>query len=444
MLPNCNIQFFRCFMAVAVMTAYSAPALCAQSDTLNAAHSRSGTQAKEKYVKKGWSIAPLPAISYDTDLGLQLGAIVDMYYFGDGSTYPEYLHKITAEVCYFTKGSGIYHIFYDSKYLIRGLRLTASASYIPNTMMPFYGFNGYASPFLRSEKDGFYAVRRNMFRAMADIQGEIAEGFGWAAGISFFNYRTGPVDVKEYRDRESLYSLYRDNGIIRGDEASGGSHIEFKAGLVYDTRDHEPDPSRGIYTSAVLYGSPDMINRRGYGYMKLAATFCHYVPILSKRLTFAYRVNYQGTLAGSVPFYVQQNYTTLFLRQINSDILGGAISVRGVQYNRIVSDGVAWANAELRIRLFDFRLLKQEWYLSTNPFFDMGMSVQPFRLEEMKSAATEHEKIYSGSKETLHMSAGLGLKLVMNNNFVLSAEWGKPFDRRDGNQGFYLNLNYIF
>lgn len=432
-----NNRFFRYFVAILLAAAYSAPAAYPQE-----AQPRDTLKREDKYIKKGWSIAPLPAISYGSDLGLQLGAIVDMYYFGDGSTYPGYLHKITAEACYFTKGSGIYHIFYDSKYLLRGLRLTASASYIPNTMMPFYGFNGYASPLLEGEHGGFYAIKRNLFRAMVDIQGEIAEGFGWAAGISFFNYRTGAVTVKDYRDRESLYSLYREAGIIRDDEATGGSHIEFRTGLVYDTRDHEPDPSHGMYASVVLYGSPDMINRRGYNYMKLAATFCHYVPIVRGRLTFAYRVNYQGTLAGSTPFYVQQNYTTLFLRQINSDILGGAISVRGVNYNRIVGDGMAWANAELRIRLFSFRLLKQEWYISTNPFFDMGMSVQPFRLAEMK--ASGDARIYGGDRETLHMSAGLGLKLVMNDNFVLSAEWGKPFDRRDGTQGLYLNLNYIF
>ncbi len=433
MFYSYNKRIISNLIVVAIITASSVPTAYSQ---------QSGAPENETYVKKGWSIIPLPAVSYGSDLGLQLGAILDMYYFGDGSTYPEYLHKLTAEVCYFTKGSGIYHIFYDSKHLIGGLRFTACASYIPNTMMPFYGFNGYASPLLESENSGFYAIQRNLLRVMTDIQGEIAEGFGWAAGVSFFNYRTGAVKVKGYRDRESLYSLYRETGIIRDGEASGGSHIEFRAGLVYDTRDHEPDPSRGIYANAILYGSPDMINRRGDNYMKLAATFCHYVPIVPKRLTFAYRVNYQGTMAGGAPFYVQQNYTTLFLRQINSDILGGAISVRGVAYNRIVGEGMAWGNAELRIRLFGFRMLKQAWYISTNPFFDMGMTVQPFRLDEMKSAG--NRKIYGGDSETLHMSAGIGLKLVVNDNFVLSAEWGKPLDRRDGNQGVYLNLNYIF
>lgn len=138
--------------------------------------------------------------------------------------------------------------------------------------------------------------------------------------------------------------------------------------MVYDTRDNEPDPSCGLYADLLLYGSPDIIDRRGYHYLKAAVSFRHYLPLIRGKLVFAYRLCWQGTIAGRAPFYVQQNYATLFLKQINSDILGGAISLRGILYNRVVGDGMAWANAELRLRLFDFRLFGQEWYITTNPF----------------------------------------------------------------------------
>lgn len=402
----------------------------------------------EEYVKKGWSISPLPAVSYSSDLGFQMGIYLDTYYFGDGSRYPEYLHKITAEAAYFTKGSGIYHIFYDSKYLLRNLRLTISASYLPSTMMNFHGFNGYASPYFKEVQDqypAFYNIYRNMFRSMADLQGTISGKVGWAAGVSFYNYNTGKVKSDKYSGEPSLYELYVREGIIHDDEKSGGSHIELRVGLVYDTRDHEPDPARGIYANALLYGSPDIINRRGYDYMKLSATFSHYVPVIGDKLTFAYRFSYQGTVAGNTPFYVQQNYTMLFLRRINADILGGGFSLRGVNYNRVVGDGMAWGNAELRYRFLNFRLLRQQWYFVLNPFFDAGMVVQPYRLDEMKSVSSPDKKyLYDGQREGLHMSAGIGVKLVMNRNFVLGAEYGIPLDKRDGKSGLYLDLNYIF
>lgn len=409
---------------------------------------QNGEEGKDEYKKKGWSISPLPAVSYSSDLGFQLGGYLDTYYFGDGSKYPEYLHKITAEAAYFTKGSGIYHIFYDSKYLLRNLRLTVSASYLPSTMMSFHGFNGYASPYLtelQEQYPAFYNIYRNMFRSMADLQGEIYGRLGWAAGVSFYNYDTGKVKSDKYSDQPSLYELYVREGIIREDEKNGGSHLELRLGLVYDTRDHEPDPTRGIYANALLYGSPDIINRRGYDYLKLAATFTHYVPVYKDKLTFAYRFSYQGTVAGSAPFYVQQNYTMLFLRRINADILGGGFSLRGVNYNRVVGDGMAWGNAELRCRFFNFRLFGQQWYFVVNPFFDAGMVVRPYRLEEMKSVgSTDSKFVYGGQSERLHMSAGIGVKLVMNRNFVLGAEYGIPLDKRDGKSGLYLDLNYIF
>lgn len=408
-------------------------------------------QDDSTYRKHGFSFTPIPALSYNSDLGFQLGAILDMYWFGDGSTYPEYCHKLTAEACYFTKGSGIYYLFYDSKYMLPQLRVTASATYLPNTMMSFHGFNGYVSPYRREENDGFYAIDRNLLRIMFDIQGKITGNLGWAAGIAFFNYDTGRIKVSKYRDDTTLYDLYRRYGIIYENESRGGNHIELRAGLVYDTRDHEPDPMHGIYADMIVYGSPDIIDQRGYNYMKMAVSFRHYVPLVQNRLTLAYRLCWQGTVAGSTPFYVQQNYTTLFLRQINSDILGGTISLRGILYNRIVGDGMAWTNVELRWRMFEFRLLGQEWYLTLNPFFDAGLTTDPFRMEEMKAVGndmsipiSDREKIYSGQPENLHMSAGLGIKIVMNRNLVLSVEYGMPFDRRDGTNGLYLNINYIF
>lgn len=404
-----------------------------------------------RYVKKGWSLTPLPALSYSSDLGFQLGAILDAYWFGDGSTYPEYIHKITAEACYFTKGSGIYYLFYDSKFLLKGLRLTASASYLPNTMMAFYGFNGYEAPYIKEKNAGFYAVDRNLLRIMGDLQGKITGNLGWAAGAAYFNYSTGRVKVSKYDKDVTLYDLYRKYGIIDADESGGGNHIELRTGLVYDTRDNEPDPSEGIYADLLLYGSPDIIDRRGHSYLKLSASFRHYIPVIRNRLVIAYRLCWQGTVAGNAPFYIQQNYATLFLKQINSDILGGAISLRGILYNRVVGDAMAWGNAEIRLRLFSFRLLGQEWYVTANPFFDAGIVTRPFRPAEIKAVGTDESipadvrrTIYSGEREKLHMSAGTGVKIVMNRNLVLSAEYGVPFDRRDGTNGLYLNLNYIF
>ncbi len=415
-----------------------------------------GTAGAAK-VKTGWNFGPLPAIGYNSDLGFQLGALCDIYYYGDGSIFPGYLHKFNVEASYYFKGSGVFHFFYDSKYLIpRGIRFTFAATYLPNPIMAFHGFNGAASPYYKDldKQDGlaFYSMRRDVTRVLADFQGRIAGPLSWAAGASFWNYRIGDVMLKKYSAdaSNSLYHLYREYGLIDDSEASGGSRVEFKAGLVFDTRDHEAAPSRGIWAEAVVYGSPDMFQRAA-DYVKVAAHFRHYVPLAGDRVVFAYHLAYQGTVAGEVPFYMQSNITTPYLRQVNSEGLGSINTLRGMLYNRIVGDGIAWANAEVRIRLAKFDLIGQQWYVALNPFVDAGAVVQPYRLERMREIwndmwipAEDRSQIYSGLDERLHMSAGLGAKLVMNRNFIVSVEWAKPFARQDGSNGMNIGLNYIF
>jgi len=40
---------------------------------------------KQDKIKKGWNFGALPVVSYDSDLGLQLGALTNLYHYGDGS-----------------------------------------------------------------------------------------------------------------------------------------------------------------------------------------------------------------------------------------------------------------------------------------------------------------------------------------------------------------------
>lgn len=401
--------------------------------------------SNNKKVKTGWNFGPLPAVGYSSDLGFQYGALCDIFYYGDGSTFPQYRHKFNVEVSSYTKGSGIFHFFYDSKFLIPGIRMTAAASYLTNQMMPFYGFNGYASPYsydAEQAQKAFYAMDRRLLRLMLDFQGSIAPNLNWAAGVSYWGYRLDRVKLKKYASQTTLYDIYREAGLIDDGELKGGKHVELKAGLVYDTRDIESDPSRGLNCELVLYGSPDVIGDNGYNYLKAKVSFAQYINLVPDRLTFAYRIAYQGLVAGRQPFYALSNMSTLYLRRINNDGLGGSVTLRGVLYTRVLCNGFAWSNVELRCRLFDFRLFKQNWYLTANPFFDAGAVVQPFRLEQMK--LSDSETIYSGDGELFHFSAGAGLKAVMNRNFVISLEWGKPFDKRDGRSGMNIGLNYIF
>ena len=457
------------------------------------------TTEKKQTIKKGWNFAPFPSIGYNSDTGFQIGALCEIFDYGDGSTYPAYKHKFNIDLSWTTKDQVKLHFFYDSKYLIPKVRLTFAATYILAQMYPFMGFNGSAAPYYQDLASGkkqmnrvaMYNVRRNSMRIMADFQGDIiSPKFRWAAGISYWWYDIQDITLKKKGsyaydstfannylttqgiNSPSLWQLYQRAGLIHANEAHGGHHLELKAGLVYDSREHEADPSRGIWAEVYAYGSPDILNGRGkdgYHYLKLAAHFRHYVPLWKDKIVFAYHLAYQGKLAGNAPYYTLQNINTLYLRQIISDGLGSINTVRGVPYNSVIGDGYAWANIEMRFKLVSFRFIKQNFYLATNPFFDMGACVQPYRLDEMKSVLTnntlsqaEKNLIYTGQKEKLHMSAGIGLKLAMNRNFILSAEVAVPLNTKiytntDLNvpvselkmkssykPGVNIGLNYIF
>ena len=46
-------------------------------------------QEQEKEMKTGWSLGVLPTATYSVDNGFQAGAFGDVYYYGDGNTYPD-------------------------------------------------------------------------------------------------------------------------------------------------------------------------------------------------------------------------------------------------------------------------------------------------------------------------------------------------------------------
>ena len=61
---------------------------------------------EEQLVKKGWNFGALPTITFDTDLGFQYGALVNLYNYGDGTRYPKYNQSLYFEVSIYHAGRG--------------------------------------------------------------------------------------------------------------------------------------------------------------------------------------------------------------------------------------------------------------------------------------------------------------------------------------------------
>ena len=432
-------------------------------------------QEKEKEVKKGWSFGLLPTATFSVDNGFQAGAFGDIYNYGDGTTYPDPLHKISWEVSYFTKSHRMrFYLGYDSKYLIPGMRINASATYVRDPLYSFWGFNGPASlagmdnPYdywTNKQTDiNYFGMSRDMLRFLANLQGRITDNLNWAAGVNFWNWKIGDMrdpgfthegssDKHYYSKENTLFRDYQKLGIIREDEKNGGNALELNAGLVFDTRDIEAAPNRGIWAEAYLNG-----NVLDHRYLKACVYFRHYIDIPihipAGDPVFAYRLAWQQTIAGETPIYMIQNVPLLVQRNMISEGFGSSNTIRGLRENRILTEGFAWANTELRVKLVNFKLFNQFFYIAVNPFFDAGVITKPYRAAEFENARRMNvatylplDKIYDGTQAgTFICSAGAGLKIAMNQNFIVSVELAKCLRPSVLDAGLWLGIgiNYQF
>jgi hypothetical protein len=427
--------------------------------------SRSNT-SKEK-IKTGWNFGGLPALSYDSDLGFQYGALANIYYYGDGSTYPEYFHSLYFEVSRYTKGTGINQFFYDSKKLIPKVRVTADITYLTEKALNFYGFNGYESVYNPSWENNkldttiyktrmFYRHERSLLRIGADFQGKFfTKRLLWLAGFAFLEIHTKTVDVdrlnrgvkesKKLPHVPGLYDNYVAWGIINPNEQTGGMNNFVKLGLIYDTRDNEPNPMHGIWTEAVMAIAPGFIGDGHFSFVKLSVIHRQYFTLIKEVLSFTYRLGYQGTIAGKAPFYIQTYMLNSFSQTTTIDGLGGSRTLRGILRNRVVGDGVAYGNAEFRWKFVRFHLIKQNFYLALNAFADAGMVVQRIPIDKSGIPADiDQSQYFSTDKESPHLAIGAGFRIVMNQNFIVCADFGMAMDKRDGSNGIYVGLGYLF
>ena len=116
------------------------------------------------------------------------------------------------------------------------------------------------------------------------------------------------------------------------------------------------------------------------------------------------------------------------------------------------------------MKLVNFKLFNQYFYIALNPFFDAGYITKQYRnnvLNEVKydpellslmdnpefakSHVNYDAKIYDPNMSKFIYSAGAGLKIAMNQNFIISAEFAKCFYKPlDAGLWIGIGINYQF
>ena len=429
-------------------------------------------EVKEKKVKTGWKFGgALPATTFDSNLGFQYGALVEFFNYGNPSVYPEYLDHTYTEVSHFTKGSGIYRFMYESNHLIPGVHMARDLSYLPDQASHFYGFNGYESVFNIDWMDDdaadyrssmLYRFQRNQFRFKNDFQGKLAgEHIKWSAGFAFQHFSNSSVDINKLNKGKDvllpsvdsvpgIFERYQYMGLISANEADGGWVNTIKAGVEWDNRDNRPNPMKGIWTELGVEVAPSFMGN-DWGFSKFYIIHRQYFTLIENDLSFVYRLNYQTTLTGDVPFFYQSQAITSMLTGATNEGLGGSSTMRGIVKNRVIGNAYILGNFELRWKPVYFTLFNQDIYIGLDLFYDIGMVTNtidlPGDLETTFNTFYPTDNFtdyFKPGEEKLHQCVGVSIMPVMNQNFVIAIDIGKALDKQDGNIGFSMGLNYLF
>jgi hypothetical protein len=270
------------------------------------------------------------------------------------------------------------------------------------------------------------------------------------------NMKMGRVDfdaINKNKDEEdqltdttTLFDNYVSWGIIGEAEKDGGNANFLKAGIIYDTRDNEANPMKGLWSEALITYAPGFLFNPEFSYAKLVLIHRQYFTLVKDKLSFVYRLGYQGTIGGEAPFFMQPYMLSSYSSVTKTDGLGGAKTLRGIMRDRIVGDGVAYGNLELRWKFLKTHVGKQNLYFALNGFSDFGIVLQQVKFDKSKISAADQEKYFDFSFENdkLHPSLGAGLRVALNENFILAIDYGFALNKQDGAKGLYINIGNLF
>ena len=203
--------------------------------------------------------------------------------------------------------------------------------------------------------------------------------------------------------------------------------VQLDAGVVYDSRDHEFAPTRGMFheVSGRLSPGPAGGTDLTYGGVNVTARFFH--PLYGDRLVLAARVMVD-LLWGRPPLYELARHGGLF----PDAAVGGSCAVRGVPLHRYHGKIKLLGNLELRSKLLPFSLFGQRFNLGTTVFADTGRVVA-----DWQSAPSQ-----DGSGLGLKLGLGGGIRFQWGETFLLRADvaWSPDADP----VGVYVDINHVF
>ncbi|HEX8438456.1 Omp85 family outer membrane protein [Archangium sp.] len=362
-----------------------------------------------KKKERGADAIVLPLLSYNSDMGFTYGGVAGAYLYAPGHT--PYQHGIALQAMFTSRGQQSHYLRYDGPQLIGPMRLELRLEYRRELRSPFYGpGNVSAQDFRGDENEERFNYKRGSPGAWLRLRGRpFGETHPFQSYVGY-SWRYTEVDSFEASVLEELKPV----GI------EGGPTGQLSAGVLWDTRDNETDPSRGGVEELGLRVSGSATGSR-YQYAGVTLSERRYWK-LNSRFLVAQRLTLD-VLFGEVPFFEWVNTGGVS----TSEGIGGMSSVRGIERNRFAGNIKAFTNTELRFRAFDFNLFKAPVTVGGVAFVDLGR--------------VWHPDVTDGPWWRWHPGMGGGLRLtrraaVVRFDYAISPETGR--------QRMYLNFGHMF
>ncbi|HOY43283.1 MAG TPA: BamA/TamA family outer membrane protein [bacterium] len=319
--------------------------------------------AQEVKNERGLAFAAVPSLSYSSGEGWEYGGKLFFYQFGNGESRP-YRWHLLLNGARSTEEKQDYYAFVDLPNLWgEGSRLDLRVEYKDFGLDEFYGIGNLPSyrkeltdpdqPGFLDEK--FYSYKHRWSAGYLNTQ--------WPLRGGRLRLLAGAAAL-----RTSLSTYPLPNQLAQSPQPgmAGGWSNYARIGLVWDSRDQEAAPTSGCWSDLLIEKSAAILGS-DYDFARITVTDRRYISLLPG-LVYAQRLLVEH-MPGHPPFYEMAVISGSYQR---IEGLGSGRSIRGIPRLLFVGPTKLHTNFELRLRLLDMRILRQELTFYGHLFADGG------------------------------------------------------------------------
>jgi hypothetical protein len=366
--------------------------------------------------RKRTQVTALPALNYDSDEGFGYGVVGGIYRYDDDDR-SLYTWSLEPTIFFTTNGRREVFLFSDMPYLFGGAwRLSINVGFSRECCAPYYGFGNGSEfdPALAADSIAprFYTYDRDRWTFVANLQWRAKPTLRFLAGLAVFH------NASESRGPNTRFAEDVAAGVVPTETLSAAS-VGPKFGIVFDTRDFERDPHRGVWIAALVWQGLEFLGS-ATSFTRVTGAARGYLP-LGPSFTLAGRVLGER-IAGTMSVSMMPNMGSSFR---DYEGIGGGSSVRGVFRARFLGGSRFLGNAELRWRGGQFSGFGARMRFGAVAFVDAG--------REWDVGGTDPDRLPVGR--------GAGFRWSWGDAFVVAIDFGHGTEA--GTQ-MYLGLGHLF